>query len=134
MYPVVSCWPKCLKNHHLITMYPLDKCTFAPSEAGSESFDEERWRNNPMNELFNDDAIHAYRIRLSEQLRSMDLARVQDPVMMRLLNMGTFDWKSPNSIAGPIQGMSFAAVLMSRILPRVLDLEDKVSSAELLLS
>jgi len=28
---VVSCWAKCLKNHNLITMYPLDKCAFAPS-------------------------------------------------------------------------------------------------------
>ena len=33
MYPVVSCWAKCLKNHNLITMYPLDKCTFTPSVA-----------------------------------------------------------------------------------------------------
>jgi len=103
-------------------------------QAGSETFDEERWHNNPMNDLFNNDVIHAYRICLSEQLWLMDLACVQDPVMMRLLNMGTFDWKSPNSIGGPIQGMSFAAVLMLWILPRVLDLEDKVSSGELLLS
>ena len=28
---MVSCWAKCLKNHNLITMYPLDKCAFAPS-------------------------------------------------------------------------------------------------------
>ena len=97
-------------------------------QVGSENFDEEQWRNNPMNILYNDDAIHAYRIRLSEQIRFMDLARVRDPVLMRLLDMGTFDWKPPNSIAGPIQGMSYSAVLMSRILPRVLDLEDKVGS------
>jgi len=99
-------------------------------QIGSVNFDEEQWRNNPMNVLYNDDAIHVYRIRLSEQIRFMDLARIRDPVLMRLLNMGTFDWKPPNSIAGPIQGMSYSAVLMSRILPRVLDLEDKVGSAE----
>ena len=33
MYPVVSCWEKCLKNHNLITMYPLDKCNFAPNDS-----------------------------------------------------------------------------------------------------
>ena len=32
MYPVVFWWAKCLKNHNLITMYPVDKCTFAPSD------------------------------------------------------------------------------------------------------
>jgi len=35
MYPVVSCWVKCLKNHNVITMYPLDTCTLAPSEHSS---------------------------------------------------------------------------------------------------
>jgi len=100
----------------------------------SETFDEEVWCNNPMSDLYNNNAIHAYQICLSEELRVMDLAHVRDPVMMRLLNMGTFNWKPPNSIAGPIQGMSYTAVLMSWVLPRILDLEDKVSSGELLLS
>jgi len=100
----------------------------------SGTFDEDEWHNNPMPDLYNNDAIHAYRIRLSEELWMMNLACLRDPVMMRLLNMGTFNWKPPNSIAGPIQGMSYMAVLMLRILPHVLDLEDKVSSGELLLS
>jgi len=100
-------------------------------QAGRESFNKEEWHNNPMSALYNDNVIHVYQIRLSEELQVMDLAHLRDPVMRRLLDMGTFDWKLPNSVAGPIQGMSYSAILMSRILPRVLDLEDKVGLVEL---
>jgi len=97
-------------------------------QAGRGAFDEDKWCNNPMSALYNNDA---YQIHLSEELQVMDLAHLHDPVMMRLLNMEIFNWKLPNSITGPIQGMSYAAILMSQILPHVLDLEDKVGSVEL---
>jgi len=56
-----------------------------------EVFDEEEWCNNTMPALHNDDTIHVYWIHLSEELWVMDLARLQDPVLKRLLDIGTFD-------------------------------------------
>jgi len=100
-------------------------------QAGKEVFDEEEWHNNTMPALHNGDVIHVYRIRLSKELRMMGLAYLWDLVLKRLLDIGNFDWKSSNSIAGPIQGMSYLAVLMSRVLPCILNLEDKVGSVEL---
>ena len=94
--------------------------------AGTESFDQEAWHNRVMPELQNDDAIHAYQIRMSEELWILDLARVNDPVLKRLLDMGCFDWKSPNSVSGPGNGIAYSAVVASRLLPRLLEVEDKV--------
>ena len=64
--------------------------------AGSEKFVESEWHDNPMPSLYNDDAIHAFRIQMSEELRVLDLAKVNNPVLKRLLDMGCFDWKTPN--------------------------------------
>ena len=36
--------------------------------AGSEKFAESEWYDNPMPSLYNDDAIHAFQIRMSEEL------------------------------------------------------------------
>jgi len=94
--------------------------------ARTESFDQEAWHNRVMPDLLNDDVIHAYRIRMSEELRTMDLARVNDPVLKRLLDMGCFNWKSPNSVSGPRNGITYSAVVASRLLPRLLEVEDKV--------
>jgi len=76
--------------------------------------------------LFNNNTIHAYRIQLSEELRMMDLAHLRDPVLKRLLDMGCYDWKSPNSVSGPGNSIAYSAVVASRLLPRLLELEDKV--------
>jgi len=94
--------------------------------AGTESFDQEAWHNRVMPELQNDDAIHAYQIRMSEELQMLDLARVNDPVLKRLLDMGCFDWKSPNSVSSPGNGIAYSAIVVSRLLPRLLKVEDKV--------
>ena len=56
--------------------------------AGSEKFIESEWHDNPMPSLYNDDAIHAFRIRMSEELQVLDLAKVNDLTLKRLLDMG----------------------------------------------
>jgi len=50
MYPVVSCWAKCLKNHNVITMYPLDTCTLTPSESRLDAVETRSlgWRALPI--------------------------------------------------------------------------------------
>ena len=92
--------------------------------AGSETFVESVWHKNPMPSLYNDDAIHAFRIRMSEELRVLDLAKVNDPTLKRLLDMGCFDWKAPNSVSGPGNGIAYSAVVASRLLPRILGILD----------
>ena len=92
--------------------------------AGSEKFVESEWHDNPMPSLYNDDAIHAFRIWMSEELQVLDLAKVNDPTLKRLLNMGCFDWKAPNSVSGPGNGIAYSAVVTSRLLPRILGILD----------
>ena len=92
--------------------------------AGSDKFVELVWHENPMPSLYNDDAIHAFRIWMSEELRVLDLAKVNDPTLKRLLDMGCFDWKAPNSISGPGNGIAYSAMVASRILPRILGILD----------
>ena len=59
--------------------------------AGSERFVESEWHDNPMPSLYNNDAIHVFWIWMSEELRMLDLAKVNDLVLKRLLDMGCFD-------------------------------------------
>ena len=54
---------------------------------------------------------------MSEELHVLDLAEVNDPVLKRLLDMGCFYWKTPNSISGPGNGIAYSAVVTSRLLP-----------------
>ena len=92
--------------------------------AGSEKFVELVWHENPMPSLYNDDAIHTFRIRMSEELRVLDLAKVNDPTLKRLLDMGCFDWKAPNSVSSPGNGIAYSAVVASRLLPQILGILD----------
>ena len=92
--------------------------------AGSERFVELVWHENPMPSLYNDDAIHVFWIRMLEELRVLDLAKVNDPTLKRLLDMVYFDWKAPNSISGPGNGIAYSAVVASRLLPRILGILD----------
>ena len=73
-----------------------------------------------MPSLHNNDAIHVFQIWTSEELQVLDLAKLDDPVLKRLLNMGCFDWKAPNSISSPGNGIAYSTVVMSRLLPQVL--------------
>ena len=82
--------------------------------AESEKFVELVWHENPMPSLYNDDAIYAFRIRMSEELRVLDLAKVNDPTLKRLLDMGCFDWKAPNSVSG-LSGISSFQTISSLI-------------------
>ena len=91
---------------------------------GSKKFVESDWHENSMPSLYNNDAIHAFRIRMLEELRVLDLAKVNDPTLKRLLDMGCFDWKAPNSISGPGNGIAYSAVVASRLLPRILGILD----------
>ena len=92
--------------------------------AGSKKFVESEWHDNPMPSLYNDDAIHAFWIWMSEELRVLDLVKVNDPTLKRLLDIRCFNWKTPNSVSGPGNGIAYSAVVASRLLPRILGILD----------
>ena len=85
--------------------------------AGSKKFVESEWHDNPMPSLHNNDTIHVFQIQMSEELHVLDLAKVNDPVLKRLLNIGYFNWKAPNSISGPGIGIAYSTMVSSRLLP-----------------
>jgi hypothetical protein len=45
-----------------------------------------------MLELSNDDTLWAYSIRTLQQVLNLDEERVQDPTLVRLLDIGVHDW------------------------------------------
>ena len=74
-------------------------------QAGSEKFVESEWHDNPMPSLYNDDAIHAFRIRMSEELRVLDLAKVNDPTLKSSLIWGALTGRLPTPLAVPEMGL-----------------------------
>jgi hypothetical protein len=57
-------------------------------------------------EISRDNALWAYSIRASDQLHSLDVEKVHDPVLMHLLDMGVRDWKGLRIISSPLPGIS----------------------------
>ena len=64
---------------------------------------------------------------LAPSVKNLNLGDLRDPVAMRLLRLGCFDWESPN-VSGPFRDMQYSAVLASRLFARVINLEKEVKS------
>ena len=96
--------------------------------AGEPSFDERHWHLDVFSELYNDDALWAYSIRVSEEIRVADHTKVKDPVLCRLMTMGAWDWdkKEGAELHQATRAMQFSTALVSRLVPRILGLEAKV--------
>ena len=74
--------------------------------AGQSSWnaaEEARWQQDAMPELHNDDALWAYVMRASEELRMLDRMRLNDETIYRLLCMGIFDWKGQDNLLNQSQ-------------------------------
>ena len=101
---------------------------FGTTLAGEPSFDPRRLHRDVFSELYNDDALWAYSIRASEEIRVADHTKVKDPVLRRLMMMGAWDWdkKEGAELCQATRAMRFSTALVSRLLPRILDLEAKV--------
>ena len=90
---------------------------------------ESRWRNDQFPELFNDEALWAYMIRVSEEFGKINWEEVNDPVLKRLLRMGIFDWRDDDTrLHQATQAMRHGTAMGTRILGRVLEVERKVPS------
>ena len=49
-----------------------------------------------MPELHNNNALWAFLMRVSKELRMMDRSRLNDETLWHLLDMGVFDWEGTN--------------------------------------
>ena len=74
--------------------------------AGQTSWDaaeEAHWRQDAMPELHKDDALWAFALRASEELRMLDHQRLNDDALYHLLQMGIFDWTGPDTLLNQAQ-------------------------------
>ena len=95
---------------------------------GEPSFNERHWHHNIFSELYNDDALWAYLIRVSEEIWVADHTKVKDPVLRHLMAMGAWNWdkKEGAELNQATRVMRFSTALVSCLLPRILNLEAKV--------
>ena len=56
-----------------------------------------------MPELHNDDALWAYPMRVSEELRMMSRSHLNDETLWHLLDMGVFDWEGADKLMNQAQ-------------------------------
>ena len=75
-------------------------------QAGQQSWDaakEAHWKQDAMPELHNDDALWAYLMRASEELRMMDWSCLNDQTLWCLLDMGIFDREGTDKLINQAQ-------------------------------
>ena len=65
--------------------------------------EEAHWKQDAMPELYNDDALWAYLMRASEELRMMDRSCLNDRALWHLLDMGIFDWEGTDKLMNQAQ-------------------------------
>jgi hypothetical protein len=99
--------------------------------AGQEAFSMEQrdsqWKRDIFAELHNDDALWAYMIRCEGEIRALQDGELNDPVLWRLLRMGVLDWEgTDNRLHQATQAMRHSTAISTRILTRLLELENKV--------
>jgi hypothetical protein len=71
--------------------------------------------------------LWAYGIRASEEFRLRDWEKVKDPVLKRLFTMGIFDWiDKDDRLNQATQAVRLSTAMSSRMLDRMMELEDKV--------
>ena len=56
-----------------------------------------------MPELYNDDALWAYLMQTSKELRMMNCSCLNDETLWCLLDMGIFDWEGTNKLMNQAQ-------------------------------
>jgi hypothetical protein len=96
----------------------------------SRSEDEAReWKADTFAELYEEDRLWAYSIRVSDELEFLR-GRMKDNVLYDLLKTGVMDWKSPHNrqYAQLKIGMRHSTAMVSRLVPWIKEVEDKVRS------
>ena len=102
--------------------------SFGTRLVGEVSFNERCWHCDIFSELYNDNALWAYSIWVSEEIHIADHSKVKDPVLRCLMAMGAGDWdkKEGAKLHQAMRAIRFSTALVSCLVPRILALETKV--------
>ena len=77
--------------------------------------EEAHWKQDNMPKLHNDDALWAFAMAASEELRMLDHMHLNDNALYRLLRMGIFDWEKPNELLKQsLQAVRWSAATSTR--------------------
>ena len=66
----------------------MEHVSFGTMLVGEPSFNERCWHHDIFSELYNNDALWAYLIRVSEEIQVSDHTKVKDPVLCCLMAIG----------------------------------------------
>ena len=69
---------------------------------GTEHFEESRWHDDTLEGLLYDDVLWGYMVHICEEQRVYGVRSYgDDPVLQRLMTMGTFDWTHTDTSVVP---------------------------------
>ena len=86
-----------------------------------------QWREDTLIECHNDDALWGYAVQVYEGVRLRTKDQWDDPVFLRLMQMGSLDWVQPNFHSNQsTQGVRFATMMGSRLYERIRVMEREV--------
>ena len=89
--------------------------------------DLQQWRDNTLIECHNDNAMWGYAVRVYEHVRLCTKDQWDDPVLLRLMQMGSLDWVHPDFCSNQLaQGIRFATVMGLRLYERIRVIEREV--------
>ena len=98
-----------------------------PNEEGWDTkAKKNRWRQDMLMECTDRDALWGYTVRLHSIVQRMDRAKLNDPVLYRLLRMGVYDAEGRKGEVADAVRLSTAT--SSRLLDRILAVQEQVES------
>ena len=92
-----------------------------------EDADLQQWRDDALIECHNDDALWGFVVQAYETVRCRTENQWDNPVFLRLMQMGCLDWVQPDFRSNPsMQGIRFATAMGSRLYERIRSIEREV--------
>ena len=89
-----------------------------------EDVDLQQWRDDTLIECHNDDALWGFVVRAYETVRHHTEDQWDDPVFLRLMQMGCLDWVRPDFRSNQsTQGIRFATVVGLKLYERIRAME-----------
>ena len=86
--------------------------------------DLQQWRDDALIECHNNDALWGFVVQAYEGVQLRTKNQWDDPVFLRLMQMGCLDWVQPDFCSNPsMQGIHFATVMGSRLYERIRAME-----------
>ena len=92
-----------------------------------EDTDLQQWRDDALIECHNNNALWGFVVRAYETIRCRAENQWDDPVFLRLMQMGCLDWVRPDFHSSPsTQGIRFVTAMGSRLYERIRSMEREV--------